>query len=244
MAGGNVASVTSLRRLAGLALCLTILMSGCSYGKPRPEDVSVGEGVPVASEDEDSTAPTQPGSPAPGAEATPGPTAAPAVPPTTARRGPANQGVRSDPSGWKLTLTVDGQLTYKRSEDILLEVVALNESKQPLQYDPNDLRHFAIVPAGGAKGRRWYDTDCRPKPADVVGGAITVEPGEDATFQTTYPGPGFDGSNESCRLEPGDYDVGGLIAWCPPGTVRSDGTCDPNRRDIIVSGAVRITITA
>ena len=236
--------MTSLRRFAGLALCLAVLISGCSYGKPRPEEVSVGEGLPVESEDDDSTPPTLPGSTAPGAEAAPEPTAAPAAPPPTARRGPANQGVRSYPSGWRLTLTVDGQLTYKRSDDILLEVVALNEGKQPLQYDPNDLRHFAIVPAGGAKGRRWYDTDCRPKPAEVVGGAITVEPGEDATFQATYPGPGVNGSNESCRLEPGDYDVGGLIAWCPPGTVRSDGTCDPNRRDIVVSGPVRITITA
>lgn len=198
----------------------------------------------MGSEDKESTGTTVPGAPAPAGEAAPEPTAPPVAPPPSAPRGPANQGVRSDPSGWKLTLTVDGRLTYKRSDDILLEVVALNEGKQPLQYDPNDLRHFAIVPAGGAKGRKWYDTDCRPKPAEVVGGAITVEPGEDATFQATYPGPGVDGSNEACRLEPGDYDVGGLIAWCPPGTVQSDGTCDPNRRDIVVSGAVRITITA
>ena len=155
----------------------------------------------------------------------------------------ANQGTKSYPAGWKLTLTVDGDLTYKHSEDILLQLVARNEGAQPLQYDPNDLRHFAILPAGGAKGRTWYDTDCRPRPADVTGGAITLEPGEEATFQATYPGPGIDGSNQGCRLDPGDYDVGGLIAWCPPGTVRADGTCDPRRRDVIASGAVRMKIT-
>ena len=229
-----------------MVLCLSLLFSGCSYGKPRTDDVSVGEGVPVEASD-DSTPPTLPPDtpPAPGQEAaSPDPGSAPAAPPSTAPRGPANQGARSYPSGWKLTLTVNGQLTYKRSEDILLEVVARNEGKQPLQYDPNDLRHFAIVPAGGAKGRTWYDTDCRPKPAEVVGGAITVEPGEDAVFQATYPGPGVDGSNEACRLDPGDYDVGGLIAWCPPGTIRPDGTCDPARRDVVASGAVRIKITA
>lgn len=234
-----------LRRVAGLALCLSVLLAGCSYGKPRSEDVSVGEGLPVESKKDESAPASPPDSAAPGAEAPTESTAAAAPPPAPpAPRGPANQGVRSYPSGWKLTLTVNGQLTYKRSEDILLEVVALNEGNEPLQYDPNDLRHFAIVPAGGAKGRRWYDTDCRPKPAEVVGGAITLEPGEEATFQATYPGPGFDGDNESCRLEPGDYDVGGLVAWCPPGTVQSDGTCDPKRRDIVTSGAVRITITA
>lgn len=188
--------------------------------------------------------------PADGAAPPPASSADPAAPPTTAKPPatappkPANQGARSYPAGWKLTLTVDGQLTYKRSEDILLQVAARNEGKEPLQYDPNDLRHFAIVPAGGAKGRTWYDTDCRPKPAEVVGGAITLEPGEEAVFQATYPGPGVNGSNESCRLDPGDYDVGGLIAWCPPGTIRPDGTCDPAKRDVVASGAVRIKITA
>lgn len=228
----------------GSALCLGVLLSGCGYGKPRPDDVSVGEGLPVESEEDESTSPTPPETTAPAGEPAPAPTAAPAAPPASAPRGPANQGVRSYPSGWKLTLTVDGQLTYKRSEDILLEVVARNEGKEALQYDPNDLRHFAIIPAGGQKGRRWYDTDCRPKPAEVVGGAITLEPGEDATFQATYPGPGVNGSNETCRLDSGEYDVGGLIAWCPPGTVQSDGTCDPRRREVVASGPVRITITA
>lgn len=232
-------------RFVGLALCLAVFASGCSYGKARRDDVSVGEGLPQeadTAESSDPTLPTQAGDPAPGtAQEAEG---APTAPPPAAPPKPANQGIRSYPSGWKLTLTVNGQLNYKHREDILLEVVARNDGKQPLQYDPNDLRHFAIIPAGGAKGRTWYDTDCRPKPADVVGGAITLEPGEEAVFQTTYPGPGVDGSNEGCRLDPGDYDVGGLVAWCPPGTVQADGTCDPARRDIVASGAVRIKITA
>lgn len=233
-----------LRLLFVPALCLTLIASGCSYGQPRPDNVSVGEGIPMEAPD-DARPATTAASPDPGtepAEQAPAP-AAPAQPPARPS-GPANQGVKAYPSGWKLTLTVDGQLTYKRSEDILLQLVARNDGSEPLQYDPNDLRHFAIIPAGGAKGRTWYDTDCRPRPADVTGGAITLEPGEEATFQATYPGPGVDGSNEGCRLDPGDFDVGGLIAWCPPGTVRSDGTCDPRGRDVIASGAVRIKITA
>lgn len=220
-----------------------VALSGCSYGKPR-ENVSVGDGVPIEAPDSESEEPAAPGSPAAEGETPPAPPpTAPAAPPTTKPSKPVNQGIKSHPSGWKLTLTVNGQLTYKRSEDILLEVVARNDGREPLQYDPNDLRHFAIVPAGGAKGRTWYDTDCRPKPAQVTGGAITLEPGEEATFQATYPGPGVDGSNEPCRLDPGDYDVGGLVAWCPPGTIRPDGTCDPAGRDIVASGAVRIKIT-
>ena len=231
-------------RIGGLLLCLVLVASGCSYGKPRADDVSVGDGVPTAAPSDDADDPTAPPDPGAAPPADPGAAAPAATAPPAAPPKPVNQGVRSYPSGWKLTLTVNGQLSYKRSEDILLEVVARNDGKEPLQYDPNDLRHFAIIPAGGAKGRTWYDTDCRPKPADVVGGAITLEPGEEATFQTTYPGPGFDGSNESCRLPPGDYDVGGMVAWCPPGTVRPDGTCDPRQRDVVVSGAVRIKITA
>lgn len=233
--------------MIGLLLCLAVFLSGCSYGKARREDVSVGEGLPQQAPEGDGADTSAPGA-NPGADSgqAPGPEATAAAPPAPAGGPPkpANQGVRSYPSGWKLTLTVNGQLNYKRSEDILLEVVARNDGRQPLQYDPNDLRHFAIVPAGGAKGRTWYDTDCRPRPAEVVGGAITLEPGEEAVFQATYPGPGVDGSNENCRLDPGDYDVGGLVAWCPPGTIRSDGTCDPARRDVVASGAVRIKITA
>ncbi|HUR50006.1 MAG TPA: hypothetical protein VMY88_10845 [Acidimicrobiales bacterium] len=234
-----------LGRLVGLALCLAVLASGCSYGKARREDVSVGDGVPQqVTRDESASDPSAADPASPAATSAPEAPPAPTAPPAAGARKPANQGVRSYPSGWKLTLTVNGQLDYKHSEDILLEVVARNDGQQALQYDPNDLRHFAIIPAGGAKGRTWYDTDCRPKPAEVVGGAITLEPGEEATFQATYPGPGVDGSNEGCRLDPGDYDVGGLVAWCPPGTIRSDGTCDPARRDVVASGAVRIQITA
>ena len=239
--------ISSYRGLVGLLLLLAVLLSGCSYGKARPDNVSVGDGLPVQSADgdDDDRGSGEPGtgSAEPGSAPAPEPGAPPAAPPSAGSSKPANQGIRSHPSGWKLTLTVNGQLSYKRSEDILLEVVARNDGREPLQYDPNDLRHFAVVPAGGAKGRTWYDTDCRPKPADVIGGAITLEPGEEAAFQATYPGPGFDGSNESCRLDPGDYDVGGLVAWCPPGTIRPDGTCDPAKRDIVASGAVRITIT-
>lgn len=228
--------------MIALVLCLLVVAGGCSYGKARDDNVSVGDGLAVEDPTDDRDAPTTaaPAGQAPPAEEPAGPAPAPSA---SGPRGPANQGTKRHDSGWKLTLTVDGQLSYKRSEDILLEVVARNDGNQPLQYDPNDLRHFAIVPAGGAKGRTWYDTDCRPQPAEVTGGAITMEPGEEATFQATYPGPGVDGSNEACRLDPGDYDVGGLIAWCPPGTVRDDGTCDPRQRDVVASGAVRIKIT-
>lgn len=197
----------------------------------------MGDGLTVeAPDDERATTTAAPaGGEGPPASEAPAPQA-------PAREGATNQGVNRHESGWKLTLTVNGKLTYKRSEDILLEVVARNDGNKPLQYDPNDLRHFAIVPAGGAKGRTWYDTDCRPKPADVTGGAITVEPGEEAVFQATYPGPGFDGDNSGCRLDPGEYDVGGLIAWCPPGTIKPDGTCDARQRKIVASGAVRMKI--
>jgi hypothetical protein len=227
-------------RLALATALAALLAGGCSYGKARNDNVSVGDGLAVESPESDSpttttAAPLDPAAQEPGA-------ATPAPPSTPKREGATNQGIKAHPSGWKLTLTVNGQLTYKRSEDILMEVVARNAGSQPLQYDPNDLRHFAIVPAGGAKGRTWYDTDCRPAPAKVTGGAITLEPGEEAVFKTTYPGPGVDGSNDPCRLDPGDYDVGGLIAWCPPGTVQSDGTCDATKRDVIASGAVRIKI--
>lgn len=227
-----------IARLFAAALVLMVFAGACSYGRPRREDVSVGDGLTVEIPDEERSSTTAAPPPSDGTAA-PGEAPAPAAP---KREGATNQGVKRHESGWKLTLTVDGQLTYKRSQDILLEVVARNDGNKPLQYDPNDLRHFAIVPAGGAKGRTWYDTDCRPKPADVTGGAITVEPGEEAVFKATYPGPGFEGSNESCRLDPGEYDVGGLIAWCPPGTIRSDGTCDPRQRDVVASGAVRIKI--
>ncbi|MBW3536381.1 MAG: hypothetical protein KY395_01245 [Actinobacteria bacterium] len=234
---------SALRVLSVAVLCLALVASGCSYGQPRRDDVSVGEGLDMENlEDDSAPGTTAPSPDGPADPPAPPPEGAPATPAPARPRGPANQGTSAHPAGWKLTLTVDGQLTYKRSEDILLQLVARNDGREPLQYDPNDLRHFAIIPAGGAKGRTWYDTDCRPRPADVTGGAITLEPGEEATFQTTYPGPGVDGSNEPCRLDPGDYDVGGLIAWCPPGTVRSDGTCDPRRRDVIASGAVRIKI--
>jgi len=201
----------------------------------------VGDGLPVEAPANDSASTTSPageGQPATDTPATGAPVPATAAP----KEGATNQGIARHPAGWKLTLTVDGRLTYPRNQDIVLEVVARNDGKQALQYDPNDPRHFAIIPAGGAKGRTWYDTDCRPRQADVTGGAITLEPGEEAVFKATYPGPGIDGNKDACRLDPGDYDVGGLVAWCPPGSVQSDGTCDVSKRDVIASGAVRIKI--
>ena len=228
-------------RALALALCLMFLAGACQSAR---ENVSVGDGIPIEAPDDDSSPTTSPegdDQPETSTPATGAPTAG--TPATGApKEGATNQGIARHPAGWKLTLTVDGRLTYPRSQDIVLEVVARNDGKQALQYDPNDPRHFAIIPAGGAKGRTWYDTDCRPRQAEVTGGAITLEPGEEAVFKATYPGPGIDGNKDACRLDPGDYDVGGLVAWCPPGSVQGDGTCDARKRDVVASGAVRIKI--
>lgn len=228
-------------RRAGLAVVLLVALVACSRGG----DGDVGEEFDVGAEIEvthDTEAPT---TTLAGSAATRPKAGLTATTSTSRAQGPANVSTLTDDSGFRLTLVVDGDLDYRANEDIALELIVRNVSSKPLHYDPNDERHFVIVPAGGATGRTWHDTDCRPtRPETVQGGAIVLEPGEEADFQATYPAKRVPGSppRDDCRVPEGVYDVLGLITWCPPGTLRSDGTCDPKRNEPVGSAPVRMRI--
>lgn len=197
-------------------------------------DVAVGSGVGVAST-APTTAPPPPatdGSSSGGAKGAK-PTASTAAPP------PANPITTTHPSGLRLTLGVDGDLTYAPSEDILFDFFVDNPTTKPIYWDPNELSHFLMRSVNDSS--TWRDTDCRARPADVEAGATAIEPGERLEFTATYPGPKDRSTRETCRKKPGTYDVLGRIEWCSQGP-SADGTCAPGTTRDAQSGTVRLVI--
>jgi hypothetical protein len=156
----------------------------------------------------------------------------------------ANQSRYTSPQGFELTLTVDGQLKYSRTDEIKLELNVKNVSSKPLQFDPNDLRNFALrIP--GQQDAVWTDGNCRPArvPKALETHAQTFNPNEQGKFLDTYPGPAESANRDDCRVPNGTYVVFGFISWCPPGTTDEDtGVCDPTRTVQVTSAGVQIRI--
>lgn len=171
------------------------------------------------------------------------PTSAPAAggrtPPTTAPAAASpNPAVRDDPAGFRLTLTVEGDLDYAADEPFRMKLEVRNISKSPKRYDPNQQGHFVMTGAG-----RWRDTDCGPR---TGGGApaVTLAPNEAVTVEARYPGPDdrLD-HGAACQRPPGDYLLGAGFLWCPDGTLLPDGRCDPERTQTLRSAGVRLTLS-
>ena len=225
--------------LATFSACGRFVRSDEAREAPPPENAEVGAGVdvPAGSTTAVPTTAPRPGTPTAPAATTPG------QPPTTAL--PANQSVfEHRAEGFRLTLTVAGSLRYSSSEDITLDVEVENISDQPLQYDPNDLRNFVLRPPGSDRVV-WSDGNCRAShvPAAVRQRARTIGPKEHIRFTDFYPGPPEQANRDDCRVPPGTYIAFGFVTWCPPGSIGSNGMCDPGRTRQMASAGVRITIT-
>lgn len=209
-------------------------------------DVAVGAGVGAGIDDDATT--TVP------------PTTATTAPPTTARGSgtaggpggkggtttpprPANQSVRDDPSGLRMTLVVGGDLTYGATEDIVMQLDVENISKQVVHWDPNVLSHFYISSLESSES--WRDSDCRGSgPNDTIrAGASTIAPGEKLTFKAAYPTSSDRSDRDRCRKKPGPFNVFGRIEWCPPGSVTAEGDCAEGSTREVRSAPVEMTIT-
>jgi hypothetical protein len=156
----------------------------------------------------------------------------------------ANQSRYVSPEGFELTLTVAGQLRYGSGDDIKLQLTARNVSKRDLQFDPNDLRNFAIRTLSTNK-TAWTDGNCSAArvPKAVETRAQTLHPNEQSEFVDTYPGPAEMANRDDCRVGPGTYSVFGFVTWCPPGSTDDRGVCDATSSRQITSAGVKITIT-
>ena len=218
-----------------------MLLPGCgrfvrSGSEPEPEaapeneNEKVGEGL----EAQISPSTSAPSEPAPTSAPGSGQSATTAAPPPV-----ANPAVRDDPAGFRLTLTVDGDLDYEAGiESFGMKLEVRNISKSPKRYDPNQQGYFVLSGAG-----RWRDTDCGPRKA---GGEppVTLAPGQSVTVTARYPGPEdrLD-KGDSCRRPPGSYVVGAGFVWCPDSAVVSEeGPCDPGETETLRSAAVPITL--
>jgi hypothetical protein len=223
-----------------LILLVLLVTSGCgkyaskdaSRSTEPPGTASVGAGIDEAV---GATTTTAAGS----GRAGPGTIVVPATPTTL----PANVSEVDTPEGFRLTLTVDGDLRYGPGEDITVHVEVLNISPKALQYDPNDLRNFAFRPPGSAKVA-WSDGNCRAArvPKAVEARSQVLEPNEQARFVDTYPGPSDAANRDGCRIPGGSYVVYGFVTWCPDGTTDGRGACDPARSRQVASRGVPITI--
>ena len=235
------------RRLVVLTLTLLTLTACGRFARsdqarePRPpENAEVGAGVDVPA---GSTTAVPVTTVRKSQSTAPQPAAPSAQAPTTTL--PANQTVfEHRAEGFRLTLTVAGSLRYSRTEDITLDVEVENISKQPLQYDPNDLRNFVLRPPGSDRVV-WSDGNCRAShvPAAVRQRARTIGPNEHIKFTDFYPGPPEQANRDDCRVPPGTYVAFGFVTWCPPGSVGENGQCDAARTRQMASAGVRITIT-
>jgi hypothetical protein len=215
------------------AACGKYASSNSARTTAPPGTASVGAGLDDAGAG--STASTAPGPTRRG----PGTVVVTATPTTL----PPNVSEVDSPEGFRITLTVGGSLHYRPGDDIKLSVEVLNISKRALQYDPNDLRNFAIRPPNSTTVS-WSDGTCRGArvPKAVETRAQTLEPNQQSTFTDLYPGPTDNSAREGCRVPNGSYVVYGFVTWCPDGTTDERGVCDPARSKQVSSRGIRITI--
>ena len=244
------------RRLAAVAALLA-LAGACSNGS-KPEGASerrYGSGDATALDTPETTVTTvaapPPASDAPATAQAAAPTTAAA--PTPASPPPpgegkvvvANRTERLDANGLELVLVVANKVRFASDEDITMELSFVNRGNEPLyRYAAQEVFFEIVGPAG-----TWTTSSCRPE----FGGrrpppaAVAMEPGEPHRFVNTYPGEPSPTSHDHCRVPAGDYDVTGIVDWCPPEAIsRPEGggpACDPAKVLAVRSAPLRITIT-
>jgi hypothetical protein len=234
----------------------TLVLSACGSGSHGP--VSVGSDVHLpsvtvaasvsstASPATPTTAPTTTWPASPGASSPVRSTVPRDVCLGPDRPGPSNVETRTDPSGWRLTLTVADRLCFTRRDSIVLQIDIANAGRQPLQYDSGQIHYFSIVPVGGTPGAGWQDTDCtsrRPEIGAPPSPPLTIAPGDSTTLtQGKYPSSDPGSAGERCRHLAGTYDVYGIVRWCPPGST-AKGSCDNKLSRDVLSAPIRIRIT-
>ena len=182
--------------------------------------------------------------PAPPPEDEPAADAAAPSPPRTTKATVENRTERLDPNGLELVLVVADKVHFAPNEDITMELSFVNRGAETMYRYGAQEDYFELIGAD----RLWSTTSCQP---DFGGqrpppSAIAIEPGEPNRFVGTYPGARGSASRESCRLPAGEYDVYGIVDWCPPDTVTRPGgggpACDPARVVPVRSEPLRISI--
>lgn len=192
---------------------------GGGIALPKPEETTASTATPTTAR-RDPTAPV----------------------PVKGPRGPANQATRVDPSGFRVVVTLDGQLRYSAKSDLKMQLDVDNVSNKPLRYDSNQTTYFQIRPASGASSPSWYNDQCdRRDSGGFEGPPVTLDPGESITLDVaTYPGERS--NRETCRvLTPGQYVLLGLVTWCPDEAMK-DGLCDKSKAKTVVSAPVRFVL--
>lgn len=180
-------------------------------------------------------------------------TAAPRVT-TTAKRGATTTTAVADPrcppppantnrtthaeSGFAVGVFVADRTCFTRDEPFALSLSVVNTTKSTRYHDPNQSEFFEIT----GNGRRWSDRSCLPPQEQFEAGPSELGAGREAIFDARYPVPErSDRSGDACRLPPGQYQVVGILEWCPP-AANSDGYCSPQESQPIRTPPVRIRI--
>lgn len=229
-------------RLPALLLALALVAGACGnfarkgsqpdeQGADTTSDVGGGLALP---EPDDTTAPTSPATTAKRDPEAPEPVRGP--------RGFANQTTRTDASGYRVVLTLDGKLRYGVKSDLKMQLDVDNVSNHPLRYDSNQTTYFQIKPASGKSSPSWFNDQCdRRQDSGFEGPPVTLEAGQSITLNVaTYPGTRAD--RETCRvLTPGEYALVGMVMWCPDEAMK-DGLCDRSRAKLVPSAPIRFIL--
>lgn len=225
------ATLTGLKRSGVLVVALALVLAGC--GKFSSSDSKSSTSTTAAGEiggglgiDTTQPAVTQAG---------PAPTAAAADPCTTKPRSSAV--VRDD--RLKLALNVSG-VCFKHSDDFTVSLVVTNTSSEVVHYDPNQRTVFTIKAPAGEQKRRWEDSQCQTRTADIKP-ARDLAPGASVTLTATYPAAKDLSNRETCRrLETGDYEVQATFLVCDASY--QDGYCETAKDTQVQADPVTITL--
>lgn len=238
----------SFRRARGAALVAAVgaaaLLSGCTTfarSGTQPEAVAttlpdgdVGSGVSI--DRPPTTEPVVlPARPGPAPTASTAPPRDPRCPPPPANSQQTNHG----PSGFSLGLTVSDRTCYGAKEPFFMTLSVVNTTRESRYHDPNQAEFFEIR----GNGRRWGDRSCLPPQQEIDAPPSELGAGREAIFDARYPLPerNSDRNPDACRLPPGQYEVVGILKWCPP-SANADGFCEPDESQAIRTPPVKIRI--
>lgn len=232
-----------LRSFAGIAalVAVSLVFSGCasfarsdSVAPPttRGPNEEVGSGINRRSTT--TTAPPRSTTTAKRSAATTTTAPDPRCPPPPAN---TNRITHAD-SGFAVGVFVADRTCYKRDEPFTLSLSVVNTTKSTRYHDPNQSEFFEIT----GNGRRWGDRSCMPPQEQFEAAPSELGAGREAVFDARYPVPErSERSGDPCLLPPGQYQVVGILEWCPP-AANTDGYCSPQESQPIRTPPVKIRI--
>ena len=233
-------AVVAVLAVMALPACGRFTRSDGSAARPtttRPQDAEVGSDISI-SRRSTTTRPPRATTNGDGggrtATTAPGGAPDPNCPPPPANAQQTSHG----PSGFSVGVFVADKTCFGPKEPFFLTLSIVNNSKETRYHDPNQSEFFEIT----GNGKRWADRSCMPAQEHLDAPPSELGAGREAIFDARYPVPErSERSGDPCLLPRGQYQVVGILEWCPPAST-SDGFCSPEESQPIRTPPVKIRI--